>query len=102
LPLRDVVAISAYGHSAVFVRPATKSIKALEGRPWKRNAAIMQVALKAAAKDEPSVSDMSRSAAFHHPADAEAAGRHREGAGGRPAARPRRQHLDGNQHFSPR
>ena len=88
LPLRDVV---VFPHMVIplFVgRP--KSIKALE-TAMEAGKSILLVAQKSAAKDEPvgggSVRHRHRR---QHPADAEAARRHREGAGGRRAARAHR------------
>ena len=85
LPLRDVV---VFPHMVIplFVgRP--KSIKALEAA-MEAERRIMLVAQKAAAKDEPLVvRHVRRGLRLHHPADAQVARRHRQGAGRRPAAR---------------
>ena len=89
LPLRDVV---VFPHMVIplFVgRP--KSIKALEAA-MEAGRQIMLVAQKAAGKDEPKADDMFEvGCVSEHPADAETARRHREGAGRRRAAR---QHQD--------
>ena len=85
LPLRDVV---VFPHMVIplFVgRP--KSIKALEAA-MEAGRQIMLVAQKAAGKDEPKPDDMFEvGCVSQHPADAQAARRHGEGAGRRRAAR---------------
>ena len=85
LPLRDVV---VFPHMVIplFVgRP--KSIKALEAA-MEAGRQIMLVAQKAAGKDEPKPDDMFEVGCVStHPADAEAARRHGEGAGRRHPAR---------------
>ena len=90
LPLRDVV---VFPHMVIplFVgRP--KSIKALEAA-MEAGRQIMLVAQKAAGKDEPKPDDMFEVGCVStHPADAQAARRHREGAGRRRAARQHAQH----------
>jgi ATP-dependent Lon protease len=79
LPLRDVV---VFPHMVIplFVgRP--KSIKALE-TAMEAGKSILLVAQKSAVKDEPSEEDLyQHRLRRQHPADAEVAGRHREGAG---------------------
>ncbi len=79
LPLRDVV---VFPHMVIplFVgRP--KSIKALE-TAMEAGKSILLVAQKSAAKDEPGRRGHVRDRLHRqHPADAEAARRHREGAG---------------------
>jgi ATP-dependent Lon protease len=62
-----------------------KSIKALESA-MEADRRIMLVAQKAA-KDEPAVRHVRGRLRVHHPADAQAARRHGEGAGRGPAAR---------------
>ena len=90
LPLRDVV---VFPHMVIplFVgRP--KSIKALEAA-MEAGRQIMLVAQKAAGKDEPKRRRHVRGRLrLEHPADAQAARRHREGAGRRRAARHHAQH----------
>ena len=98
LPLRDVV---VFPHMVIplFVgRP--KSIKALEAA-MEAGRQIMLVAQKAAGKDEPKPDDMFEVGCVStHPADAQAARRHGEGAGRRHAARrPRTRITDNGEHF---
>jgi ATP-dependent Lon protease len=98
LPLRDVV---VFPHMVIplFVgRP--KSIKALEAAMEGGQASIMLVAQKAAARTTPRRRHVRDRLRLEHPADAEAARRHREGAGRRHPARVRSKEIsDNGEHF---
>jgi hypothetical protein len=100
LPLRDVV---VFPHMVIplFVgRP--KSIKALGLAAMEAGKQILLVAQKAAAKDEPEPDDLLRGRLRRqHPADAQAARRHRRRCWSRAASAPASETVDDEQtHFS--